>query len=131
MTLYTRHQLLLVLLLVGAAGAGLAIDHWRRASPDLVERLERLDRAERTAAPETAAREARPPVRDARRGLGDGHARERSARGAGAPRRGGPPGGAPPPPAAPRGDTAGAARRQPRERAGARALARHRAHARR
>ena len=45
MTLYTRHQLLLVLLIVGAAGAGLAIDHWRRASPDLVERLEHADRA--------------------------------------------------------------------------------------
>ena len=64
MTLYTRHQLLLVLLIVGATGAGLAIDHWRRASPDLVERLERADRAER-AASESSAREprraARPP----------------------------------------------------------------------
>ena len=59
MTLYTRHQLLLVLLLVGAAGAGLAIDHWRRASPELVERLERLDRVERTAPPEPAPREPR------------------------------------------------------------------------
>jgi competence protein ComEA len=44
MTLYTRHQLLLVLLLVGAAGAGLAVDHWRRAWPDLAERIETLDR---------------------------------------------------------------------------------------
>jgi len=45
MTLYTRKQILLVLLLVGAAGAGLAVDHWRRARPELVERLERIDRA--------------------------------------------------------------------------------------
>jgi len=48
MSLYTPRQLLLVLLIVGAAGAGLAIDHTRRARPDLVERLERLDRVERT-----------------------------------------------------------------------------------
>lgn len=47
MTLYTRPQLLLVLLLTGAAAGGLAIDHWRRARPDLAERLEALDRAER------------------------------------------------------------------------------------
>jgi competence protein ComEA len=49
MSLYTPRQLLLVLLIVGAAGAGLAIDHVRRARPDLVERLERLDRAEPAA----------------------------------------------------------------------------------
>jgi len=73
MTLYTRHQLLLVLLIAGAAGAGLAIDHWRRASPDVVERLERVDRVER-AAPDAAAREPRraaraprEPAADARR----------------------------------------------------------------
>jgi predicted flap endonuclease-1-like 5' DNA nuclease len=48
MSLYTPRQLLLVLLIVAAAGAGLAIDHARRARPDLVERLERLDRVERT-----------------------------------------------------------------------------------
>ena len=53
MSLYTPRQLLLIVLLVGAAGAGLAIDHARRARPDLVERLERLDRAER---PEPAPR---------------------------------------------------------------------------
>jgi competence protein ComEA len=52
MSLYTPRQILLILLLIGAAGAGLAIDHARRARPDLVERLERLDRVER---PEPAA----------------------------------------------------------------------------
>ena len=53
MSLYTPRQLLLIVLLVGAVGAGLAIDHARRARPDLVERLERLDRVER---PEPAPR---------------------------------------------------------------------------
>src|SRR4029079_16629344 len=43
MALYSRRQLLLILLLAGAAGAGLAIDHWRRAQPELAERLETLD----------------------------------------------------------------------------------------
>jgi DNA uptake protein ComE-like DNA-binding protein len=43
MTQYTRHQLAIILLLVGAAGVGLAIDHWRRARPDLAERLEAFD----------------------------------------------------------------------------------------
>jgi hypothetical protein len=47
--LYSRRQLLLILLLTGAAGAGLAVDHWRRGRPDLSERLEALDRAERRA----------------------------------------------------------------------------------
>ena len=45
MALYSRRQLLLILLLAGAAGAGLAIDHWRRARPELAERLETLDRS--------------------------------------------------------------------------------------
>jgi competence ComEA-like helix-hairpin-helix protein len=44
MTHYTRHQLMIVLLVVGAGAVGLAVDHWRRAHPDLAERLETLDR---------------------------------------------------------------------------------------
>jgi hypothetical protein len=56
MTLYTRHQVLLILLLVVAAGAGLLIDHWRRARPDAVERLERLDRNDRPASAADAPR---------------------------------------------------------------------------
>lgn len=51
MTLYTRHQLALTLLLTAAAGAGLAVDHWRRARPELAARLEALDRIERGDAP--------------------------------------------------------------------------------
>jgi DNA uptake protein ComE-like DNA-binding protein len=54
MALYSRRQLLLILLLAGAAGAGLAIDHWRRARPELAERLETLDRS--TARPPLVAR---------------------------------------------------------------------------
>lgn len=44
MGLYTRQQLVLLLLLLAAAGAGLGIVHWRAAHPQLVERLEWLDR---------------------------------------------------------------------------------------
>ena len=44
MTLYTRHQLVVLLILLGAAGLGLAVGHWRRAYPDLVERVEQFDR---------------------------------------------------------------------------------------
>jgi DNA uptake protein ComE-like DNA-binding protein len=47
MTLYTRHQLRLLLALTVAAGAGLVVDHWRRARPELAERLETLDRGRR------------------------------------------------------------------------------------
>src|SRR5882672_5123353 len=83
MTLYTRHQLLLVLLIAGAAGAGLVIDHWRRASPEAVERLERADRAER-AAPEAAGHEPRRAARapresDGRREPRAPHAARRDA----------------------------------------------------
>ena len=42
--LYTRPQLVLLILLLSAAGAGLAVGHWRARHPDLVERLEQVDR---------------------------------------------------------------------------------------
>jgi competence ComEA-like helix-hairpin-helix protein len=42
--LYTRQQLILLLLLVGAAGLGLGVVHWRAANPEIVERLEQLER---------------------------------------------------------------------------------------
>ena len=44
MGLYTRQQLVLLLLLLAAAGVGLGVSHWRAAHPQLVDRLERLDR---------------------------------------------------------------------------------------
>lgn len=44
MGLYTRQQLLLLLSLLAAAGVGLGVVHWRAAHPQLVERLEGLDR---------------------------------------------------------------------------------------
>lgn len=45
MTIYSRHQLALLLGLVVAAGAGLAIGEWRRANPELSATLEAIDRA--------------------------------------------------------------------------------------
>lgn len=59
MALYTRQQLVLLVLLVAAAGAGLAVREWRAAYPALAERLEQLDRAS-PSAPEPP-REARSP----------------------------------------------------------------------
>ena len=44
MTLYTRPQLIVLLVVVLVAGAGLGVGHWRRTHPDLAERLERFDR---------------------------------------------------------------------------------------
>ena len=44
MTLYTRHQLAVLLVLLTAAGVGLGVGQWRRARPDLVARLEDFDR---------------------------------------------------------------------------------------
>ena len=45
MTLYTRRQVLVLLILLAIAGFGLAVGHWRRARPDAVDYLEQLDRA--------------------------------------------------------------------------------------
>lgn len=42
---YTRRQLVVLLLLVAAAGVGLAVQRWRAAYPALAERLERFDHA--------------------------------------------------------------------------------------
>src|SRR2546426_8309172 len=51
MTRYTRHQLIVLLVLLGAAGLGLAVGHWRRAHPDLVDRVERFERTPQPASP--------------------------------------------------------------------------------
>jgi competence protein ComEA len=63
MSLYTRHQLALLLTLIGAAGAGLGVDHWRRTHPDVAEGLELLDRA---PPPPTLAPAVRRPPASAR-----------------------------------------------------------------
>jgi DNA uptake protein ComE-like DNA-binding protein len=62
MTLYTRPQLLLILLLAGAAGVGLAVDHWRHARPELAARLEALDRAPRPTPPPPRRSPPTPPA---------------------------------------------------------------------
>jgi competence protein ComEA len=63
--LYTRRQLALLLIIVLVAGAGIAIDRWRRANPEQAERLEALDRvpaARAAPAPSpTTPRAVRPP----------------------------------------------------------------------
>ncbi len=66
---YTRHQLLLIVMLLAAAGVGFAVREWRAAHPELAERLERFDhvppRADEPAAPEPArVRRLLPPVED-------------------------------------------------------------------
>ncbi|HUF94318.1 MAG TPA: helix-hairpin-helix domain-containing protein [Candidatus Limnocylindria bacterium] len=61
MSPYTRHQLVLLLALIGAAGAGLGIDHWRRAHPDVAEGLELLDRAPLSPVPAAAHHRAPAP----------------------------------------------------------------------
>lgn len=43
MATYTRHQVVLLLAVVVAAALGIAIGHWRRAHPDLVDEIERFD----------------------------------------------------------------------------------------
>lgn len=52
MTPYTRHQLIVLLVVLFAAGLGLAVGHWRRAHPALVERVEQLERRATTDAHE-------------------------------------------------------------------------------
>lgn len=53
---YARHQVLVLLMGLAAAGAGLAVREWRAAHPDLVDRLEQFDReppsGEHPAAPD-------------------------------------------------------------------------------
>jgi competence ComEA-like helix-hairpin-helix protein len=46
MAFYSRHQLFVLIGLVALLGSGLAIERWRRAHPDRVERVERFDREE-------------------------------------------------------------------------------------
>jgi len=79
MTFYTRRQLLVLMILLTAAGLGLAVGHWRRANPEIVDALEQLDRAPapppRVSAPRFGARSrpatvssAEPEPRRSRRG---------------------------------------------------------------
>ena len=58
--MYTRQQLTLLLMLVGAAGVGFAVMHWRAAHPELVERIEQIDRERPGASDATSAAPSRP-----------------------------------------------------------------------
>jgi len=81
MTRYTRHQLIVLLVLLGAAGLGLAVGHWRRAHPDLLERLEQFERTPRSASPlAPPAPVSSPPAQPQRERRG---AMSQSARGRG------------------------------------------------
>jgi competence protein ComEA len=57
MVLYTRRQIVVLLILLVIAGLGLAIGHWRRARPDVADYLEQLDR---TPAPAPSLAAPRP-----------------------------------------------------------------------
>jgi competence ComEA-like helix-hairpin-helix protein len=61
MTLYTRRQILVLLVLLAIAGFGLAVGHWRRARPDAVDYLEQLDRAPAPSSNLTAPRPGEEP----------------------------------------------------------------------
>jgi len=61
MTLYTRRQILVLLVLLAIAGFGLAVGHWRRARPDTVDYLEQLDRAPAPSSNLTAPRRGEEP----------------------------------------------------------------------
>jgi len=66
MRLYTRRQLVLLLVLLAAGGLGLAVRHWRATHAALAERLERFDLDDRDA--DEARAYARPAPRRLRRG---------------------------------------------------------------
>ena len=65
MTLYTRRQLLVLLVLLAIAGFGVAVGHWRRARPDAVDYLEQLDRAPAPSSSPTAPRSSEKPTSSA------------------------------------------------------------------
>jgi competence protein ComEA len=65
MTLYTRPQLTVLLIVVVTAGIGLGVGHWRRTHPEIAERLESFDRvvAPATASVEEPSRASAPQPR--------------------------------------------------------------------
>ena len=80
MSLYTRRQLVVLLILLVLAGLGLAVGHWRRARPDAVDYLEGLDRAPGSSltaprpgdgAPAPTSSEPEPPRSRQRRAPGE------------------------------------------------------------
>src|SRR5437867_4202321 len=72
--LYTRPQLVLLLAVLTAAGAGLAVGHWRAHHPELVERLEQLDRTPAVAAGQPGGAIASPSAASGRESAPDSRA---------------------------------------------------------
>lgn len=64
---YTRRQLVLLLVIAVVGAAGVGIDRWRRANPDVVAYLETIDRAPRPGLGEAVARRTPAPAREASR----------------------------------------------------------------
>jgi len=62
MALYTRRQIVVLLIPLVIAGLGLAIGHWRRTSPDVTDSLEQLDRAVAPPSPVVPRPESRAPA---------------------------------------------------------------------
>ena len=86
MALYTRRQIVVLLIPLVIAGLGLAIGHWRRASPDVADSLEQLDRTMAPASPVVPRPESGAPApgsesepRRSRRGKPAESTRPRSA----------------------------------------------------
>src|SRR5215468_6526083 len=93
--LYTRPQLILLLIVVAAAGAGLAVGHWRAGHPELAERLEQLDRASAVTdgqASGTIASPSAAPARERRRVPSSSEPRSRPAKLTAPPAEAPPPG---------------------------------------
>jgi hypothetical protein len=68
MDLYTRRQLLLLVVGLGGAGVGMGVGQWRRANPDVIDALEHLDRAAAPAPRVSAPRPSARPRSEARGG---------------------------------------------------------------
>ena len=88
MTLYTRPQLAVLLIVVLVVGLGLGVGQWRRTQPALAERLERLDRVPAEVDPPRAApRPEGPGISNAERSKADGSRAGAAPRREAAPKR--------------------------------------------
>jgi competence ComEA-like helix-hairpin-helix protein len=88
---YTRHQVVLLLVLLATVGLGMAVQHWRRTNPEIVERIEQLDREPARGSSSVAgpaagrATRTRPAEADAERRRGERPSRVAAPRSAPVP----------------------------------------------